>query len=239
MLFIDPLTCVYAKIIAHEVLSSKSLKPYPQEPSSKFKSRLYQHQLTAYRTIFHDHLENFDTDHKNFGKQFTKIIEKMRKLGKRHGKEKKQLQEFFSSTSWSNLKKDEKDKHTLVKCKMCSKEEKYKNMMQLFPADSDSTKHKAKILFEQNLPSSTPERKKLKEITKNIYDTASEEFVKEYPQLKFSKAQTLIPELNLTIKPSRAEKLEEKRQVARKFKNSTEKHLAETAVERYEEFNLN
>ena len=82
MSLLDALTCGFAKIVAYEVFTTKSLKPHPGEPSST-NSRSYQHQLVTYRSVFGEYIENFDTNYDNFCRNSTKIVERIRNLGKR------------------------------------------------------------------------------------------------------------------------------------------------------------
>ena len=70
----------------------------------------------------------------------------------------------------------------------------------------------------------------LQTITQHIYTKANSEFKKSFPDLEFSGALVMVPELNLSKTPTYEEKRTESRKSAQDFKMAVENHKKETAV---------
>ena len=70
----------------------------------------------------------------------------------------------------------------------------------------------------------------LQTITQHIYNKANSEFKKSFPDLYFSDALVMVPELNLSKTPTYEEKRTEIRKSAQDFKKAVENHKKETAV---------
>ena len=70
----------------------------------------------------------------------------------------------------------------------------------------------------------------LQTITQHIYTKANSEFKKSFPDLEFSNALVMVPELNLSKTPTYEEKRTEVRKSAQDFKKAVENQKKETAV---------
>ena len=129
---------------------------------------------------------------------------------------KTKILEEFSIKSWDKLSTTEKNKHSLLNCKGCTTKEKYKTLINAFPVNKQACSHnKQKIHIHMT---------QLQTITQNIYTKANTEFKKSLPDLEFSGALIMGPELNLSTTPTYEKKRTEIRKSAQDFKKAVENH---------------
>ena len=100
---LHPTTCGFGKVIAYE-LNSSNLS--------------LENRIAKYETIFEEYKENFSVALETQRRNFPKIVEKIRTIGKRHMKTK--ILEEFSIKSWNKLSTIEKSNHSLLNCKGCT-----------------------------------------------------------------------------------------------------------------------
>ena len=108
---------------------------------------------------------------------------------------KTKILEEFSIKSWYKLSTTEKSKHSLLNCKGCTTKEKYQTLINAFPVNKQACTHnKQKILIHNMI--------QLQTITQHIYTKANSEFKKSFPDLEFSAALVMVPDLNLSKTPT-------------------------------------
>ena len=115
---LHPTTCGFGKVIAYELDSSNiSL----------------ENRIAEYETIFGEQKENFSVASETHRRNFPKIVEKIRAIGKRHKDIKTQILEEFSIKAWVKLSTVEKSKHSLLNCKGCATNRIYHTLINYFP----------------------------------------------------------------------------------------------------------
>ena len=152
-------------------------------------------------------------------KHFPKMIENVRKVGKRNTDIKKTLLKTFSTSSWNELSVSEKTQHTFKNCERCFN--KFQTLMDAFPVNEKARLHSKQKSIDMS---------ELQNKTREIYEKANFELKKSFPGVEFNQAQIEVPELHLQKKLSSREKQKETRKSVNQFKKSVEKHLQETAV---------
>ena len=205
---LHPTTCGFGKVIAYE-LNSSNLS--------------LENRIAKYETIFEEYKENFSVALETHRRNFPKIVEKIRTIGKRHKDMKTKILEKFSIKSWNKLSTTEKSKHSLLNCKGCTTKEKYQTLINAFPVNKQACSHNKQKILVHNMT-------QLQTITQHIYTKANSEFKKSFPDLEFSDTLVMVPELNLLKTPTYEEKRTEIRKSAQDFKKAVENHKKETAV---------
>ena len=99
---VHPTTCGFGKVAACQLVSTN----VPLDD-----------HISKYEIAFEECMENFavlpDTHHRNF----PKIIEKIRAIGKRHKDTKNKVLDEFSMKTWKILSLEEISRHSLLNCK--------------------------------------------------------------------------------------------------------------------------
>ena len=104
--------------------------------------------MLKYESIFEEYKENFSVALETHRRNFPKIVEKIRTIGKRHKDMKTTILEEFSIKSLGRLPTTEKSKHSLLNCKGCTSKEKYQTLINAFPVNKQACSHnKQKILI--------------------------------------------------------------------------------------------
>ena len=96
---LDPLTCGFTKVRCFSIFTCKSLKTVGDEPLLKTRHK-------QFNAAFGD-MESFQVDVLVF-KRFNGIVKNIQTLGKEKKQEKADIMDFFSQSSWNNLKIGEK-----------------------------------------------------------------------------------------------------------------------------------
>ena len=213
---VDNASCGLARIAMHEIQHQcHGLKHHPCEISTAFKARIF-HQ---FQTLFIDRALFFNIPYEIFRKQLPKTKDIMVRLGKRHNEKKKQLIDGFSSKLWMALSPDEKNQHTYSNCFGCQHDPKFESLHGLFPTKNIGNIEINKTTSEkeicstssgnnletnslskhtlQTLMQSTTHKRKLKEITKEIFNQANTKIQETFPGLNIIDAATVAPEFKL------------------------------------------
>ena len=220
---LNPLTCGYAKVAAYTIFkkpTAQLLKREPNEGSQKFKARVLQAQHKEFLDIFHDRPNDFKPEYKQFYMSISKLKGLFVRWNKDNSVANKTYQDTFSVQNWGKLSKAKKEQHMLIKCKGCYHH--HSQIQASFPVKSKQLIASAKenpFYVADNIPQQKPG--KLKDITKNIYNSVNRSFEKSYG-LSFAEAQTKVPELKLTRRQDQNERKNERRQNYRKIKTVIE-----------------
>ena len=175
---LHPTTC--RKVIAYE-LNSSNLS--------------LENRIAKYETIFEEYKENFSVPLEMHRRNLPKIVEKIRAIGKRHKDMKSKILEEFSIKSWDKLSTAEKSKHSLLNCKGCTAKEKYQTLINAYLVNKQDGTHNIQKILIHNMT-------QLQTITQHIYTKANSEFKKSFPDLEFSDALVMVPELNSSKTPT-------------------------------------
>ena len=196
---LHPTTCGFVKVAAYELVSSKCE---------------LDEQINSFRSLF-----DYEIKTEMVRRNFPKIIENVRKIGKRNKEMKNTLLSTFSTQSWKELTVFEKTQHSFSNCQRCM--EKFITLLNAFPVNKQARLHSKQKPVDMN---------ELQNKTREIYDNANMELKKTFPGIEFTQAQIKLSELRLQNKPSWREKQKETRKTVQHFKKSVEKHLKETTV---------
>ena len=132
-----PRTSGFVKIAAYAIATSKCE---------------LDEQLNSFRSIFVD----YEIEKETVRKHFSKMIENVRKVGKRNLDMKKYILKTFSTSSWKKLSVSEKARHTFKNCEMCL--EKFQTLMDAFPINKNARLHsKQKAVDMSELQNKTME----------------------------------------------------------------------------------
>ena len=196
---LNPLTCGYAKVAAYTIFkkpTAQLLKREPNEGSQKFKARVLQTQHKEFLDIFHDRPNDFKPEYKQFYISISKLKGLFVRWNKDNSVANKTYQDIFSVQNWGKLSKAKKEQHMLIKCKGCYHH--HSQIQASFPVKSKQLIASAKenpFYVADHIPQQKPG--KLKDITKNIYNSVNRSFEKSYG-LSFAEVQTKVPELKLS-----------------------------------------
>ena len=197
---LHPTTCGFAKIAVYELVSANiSLDD----------------RISKYEIAFEECMENFAVLPDTHRRNFPKITEKIRAIGKSHKDIKNKVLDEFSMKAWKKLPLEEKSRHSLLNCKGCTTSETYKILLNAFPVSKHARAHNSHNTSVNNMS-------QLSNITQEIYNNANNEFQKSFPGFQFSEAQAMLPGLNLLKTPTHTKKRKTNRMAATKFKKSVE-----------------
>ena len=135
---------------------------------------------------------------------------------------KTKILEEYSMKSWDKLSTTEKSKHSLLNCEGCTTKEKYQTLINALPVNKQACSHNKQKILNHNMI-------QLQTITQHIYTKVNSESKKSFPDLEFSDALVMVPELNLSKAPTYVEKWTEIRKTAQDFKKAAGNHKKETA----------
>ena len=133
------------------------------------------------------------------------------------------IAKYEAIKSWDKLSTTEKSKHSLLNCKRCTTKEKFQTLINAFHVNKQACSHNKHKILIHNMT-------QLQTITQHIYTKANSEFKKSFPDLEFSDALVIVPELNLSTTLTYEKKRTEIRKSAQDFKKAVETHKKETAV---------
>lgn len=235
--FLSPSTCGFGRVVALEVSRKVVVLKEKGESKTRHNARIQQECYRMYKENFSGVIENFDIGFTKFTKKLPTLKDAMNKWNYRKTEEKKKYLKTFSSEMWAKLSPDRKSEHTFISCKSCAL--RHADIQALFPVKSKfllgearknpvfNTANEAKKLRTRNGRVVKPTQRELSNTAKAMYDEMTSVFEKSF-SANFTKVISKVPSLSVQNK-SKNDIQSERRDHYRKFKESIEEHMAETA----------
>ena len=175
LIYSNPCTCGFAKILAYNIFNTK-LKVQDTGTTK------LEHQFQLWCGTFND---NFKVDIEQF-KQFNAIVKNIQSLGKTRPKVKKDLCSFFGQEAFDKLANKDKCAHKLFDCTGCLQSVLYKSKLASFQVNSKNSNFVLKSK-ENRLN----EMKEVLETTQEIITNFNEDYQKKYNTSFTEVAQSL------------------------------------------------
>ena len=160
---LNPLTCGFVKITAYE-LNTSNLS--------------LEERISKFNELFAE-CKNFQLKADSHERNFPKIIEKIRSIGKRQKEKKNLILKEFSQQNWRKLSVEEKMNHSMTDCKECQID-KYAVLLDAISINKQARAHsKQKSLLVKDT-------KLIENKTRELYNAANREFQKSFPGMNFT-----------------------------------------------------
>ena len=213
-----------------DVESRRTSTPLKKSTARRAPVVSLEERFNQLQCLFGNYYECDELDYKAFIKNLNRFKAANKNWSKVNSVGKAEYYNFFSPINWQKLSDTEKLKHTRF-CNECTITNAY--YQALFPSTSKRymKERKENVVRVINKVKRPSKKSKLKDITRNIYNTINTEFESKFG-VPFSEGLVEMPELKLQTKPSAYEKKKEKRALTRTVKNKLQKDMNETAVDR-------
>ena len=157
MSILDPLTCVFAKVVAFEYLTRNLVKNQNVVPT---KNAMVSSLKEIYQELqFFFGNDYFKINYTTFRDKYLSIVDQIRSVGKRSPDVKEHILKTFSKSEWSLLSEELKSRHSLENCDGCLKKMIYKTVLAQFHIKSLCLRKKAVkagLFKEKNVHDITP-----------------------------------------------------------------------------------
>ena len=141
MSILDPLTCVFAKVVASEYLTRNLVKNQNVVPT---KNAMVSSLKEIYQELqFFFENDYFKINYTTFRNKYLSIVDQIRSIGKRSPDVKEHILKTFSKSEWSLLSEELKSRHSLENCDGCLKKMIYKSVLAQFHIKSLCLRKKA------------------------------------------------------------------------------------------------
>ena len=234
--FLDPKTCGFAKVAAPQAAkSARMIQREERESSTEFRARCMQERFKMFRDTFSSSGESFEIDFSQFNLKLAALQSAVSKWSPRKKDAKKHYLAKFSVESWKILSEARQREHTLFDCKGCHQH--YPAVQALFPLRSPRLQHRAKEnpfvetrKLGKRLTTKLLNKTQIKDTAKTLYDSLNPLFESVSGGISFAEALTKVPEANLEIKKSNAEKKAVRRRILREVKENIEEQWRDTSL---------
>lgn len=235
--FCSPTTCGFAKVAA--LYSAKKAKSSVHDPAKSVKSQVIEARYKYFCETFADNQDGFHIDYKTFNKRFLALTSVVRKWNPKKKAEKTKFFTEFSVERWLSLSQSRKNEHTFSNCKGCYHS--YPATCALFPVKSLALKNKEKenpfrVAAELNAKigkgkNTKPGKNQAITVARELFKELNPVFNK-WAGISLGEAMTKVPEANVEVKKTPAERKSLRRTLLRSVKEDVERKWQETSLQR-------